>query len=176
MKIFPFTFKETLKLKLFDINTEKQIWDHPCRIQVTKRLRKAEIGSVITDFRDNGTAFAVEKRGDFFVLWREPEQEWDVDDASLEWFEEWRKHNPPPKKAFIFEYRNGKITKGDEKLITGENRKRRDPIIREEFKQLKEQGFSTKHIIKVLGKKYFLSPIRVRDIIYTSRKKNQGRQ
>ncbi len=56
-----------------------------------------------------------------------------------------------------------------------ENRIRRDRLIREEFKQLKEQGFSTKHTLKMLGEKYFLSPVRIRDIIYLAREKNPAR-
>ena len=59
-------------------------------------------------------------------------------------------------------------------MITSENRKRRDPLIRGEFKQHKNQGFSTKHTFKMLGEKYFLSPVRIRDIIYLAREKNQS--
>ena len=56
-----------------------------------------------------------------------------------------------------------------------ENRIRRDRLIREEFKQHKNQGFSTKHTLKMLGEKYFLSPVRIRDIIYLAREKNPAR-
>ena len=50
-------------------------------------------------------------------------------------------------------------------MSIGENRMRRDNAIRTEFKYFKDQGFKTGHIYRVLAEKYFLSSVRIRDIV-----------
>ncbi len=79
----------------FDLEYEKTKWEHPYRIQVSKPLRKGEVKSIIEDLTAQGIRCAVEKRAGMFIVWREPEQGWDVDDASLEWIQEWTSHKPP---------------------------------------------------------------------------------
>ena len=144
----------------FDLNTESEKWEHSYRIQVTNPLRRKDLLDFIEQNAGVITHYAIEKRENKFVLWREPEQEWDVDQASLEWIKEWNSHKPPPLKSLI-------IPKcGDEdNMAIGENRLRRDNAIRTEFDYLKNQGFKSGHIYKVLAEKYYLSPLRIRDIV-----------
>jgi len=144
----------------FDLNTESKKWEHPYRIQVTNPLRWKDMLDFIEQNAGVITHYAIEKRENKFVLWREPEQEWDVDQASLEWIKEWNSHKPPPLKSLI------KPKCGDDaNMAIGENRLRRDNTIRIEFNHLKNQGFKSGHIYKVLAEKYYLSPLRIRDIV-----------
>ena len=157
-------------MERFDLKAEKVKWEHPYRIQVTKPLHKREIATVIDYFRSQETNCAVEKRGGLFVVWREPEQEWDVDEATLEWIQEWTSQKPPPFEAFIHE------VKFDPENFEGimpktENRLRRDNAIRTEFVYLKKQGFKSGHIYRVLAEKFYLSPHRIRDIVTLTREK-----
>ena len=162
----------------FDIEAEKVKWEHPYRIQVTKPLHKREIATVIDYFRSQETNCAVEKRGGLFVVWREPEQEWDVDEATLEWIQDWTSHKPPLLEAFIEDPRSESGTRfrfdseKDEGIMPKtENRIRRDDAIRTEFAYLKKQGFKSGHIYRVLAEKYYLSPHRIRDIVTLTREK-----
>ena len=104
------------------------------------------------------------------MVWREPEQEWDVDNATLEWIDDWTSQKPPPFEAFIHEF------KFDPENFEGimpktENRIRRDDAIRTEFVYLKKQGFKSGHIYRVLAEKFYLSPHRIRDIVTLTREK-----
>jgi len=92
-------------MEKFNLESEKTKWEHPFRIQVTKPLRWYEIKDFIKNNTSAGSHYAVEKRAGKFVLWRVPEQAWDVDKASLEWFEEWTSQNPPPLENFIKEFK-----------------------------------------------------------------------
>ncbi len=158
-------------MKYLDIEAEKERWEHPYRIQVTKPLRKRKIGSIIEALHSQGVNCAVESRGNRFVLWREPEQEWDVDDASLEWIQEWTSHKPPPPEALIEEYQVNTKNGVEENMSVGENRRRRDEAIRTEFAYLKKQGFKSGHIYRALAEKFYLSPLRIRDIVTLTREK-----
>ena len=155
----------------FDINAESEKWEHPYRIQVSKPLRKWEVKSIIEDLTAQGISCAVEKRAGMFVVWREPEQEWDVDEASPEWLEEWTSHEPPSWGVFIAEFISETINEGDDKLVNQERRERRNREIYREFKHLKGQGFRLKHIFNLLADKYFLGSQRIRDIVYAERRR-----
>ena len=111
-----------------------------------------------------GSHYAIEKRAGKFVLWREPEQKWDVDDAQPEWIGEWTSQKPPQLEAFIKEFRIDP-EKEEEIMPKTENRIRRDDAIRTEFTHLKKQGFKSGHIYRVLAEKFYLSPHRIRDIV-----------
>ena len=157
-------------MKRIDLQIESEKWEHPYRIQVTKPLRKWELTSIIKRFATQGVNCAVEKRGNKFVLWRKPEQKWDIDDATPEWIDDWTSQKPPPFEAFIHEF------KFDSENFEGimpktENRIRRDNAIRTEFAYHKKQGFKSGHIYRVLAEKYFLSPYRIRDIVTLTREK-----
>ena len=145
-------------------------WEHPYRIQVTKPLRWYEMEAFIERNACVGSHYAIEKRAGKYVVWREPEQEWDVDEATLEWLKEWKSQKPPPLEAFIKEFR---IDPEEEEEIMPktENRIRRDNAIRAEFAYHKKQGFKSGHIYQVLAEKYYLSPHRIRDIVTLSREK-----
>ena len=163
-------------MERFDLKAEKVKWEHPYRIQVTKPLHKWEIGSMINTLNSQGVNCAVESRGNRFVLWREPEQEWDVEQASLEWIQEWTSHKPPPLEALI-EISQVKSENGvEENMSVGDNRLRRDEAIRTEFAFYKKQGFKSGHIYKVLAEKFYLSPLRIRDIVTLTREKMPKRQ
>ena len=154
----------------FNLEYEKAKWEHPYRIQVTKPLRWYEMESFIKKNTSAGSNYAIEKRAGKFVLWRAPEQEWDVDEASPEWLEEWTSQDPPPLEAFIKEF----VTEPKkEELIMpkSENVLRRDEAIRAEFEQYKKQGFRTGHIYRVIAEKYYLSPLRIRDIVTLAKNK-----
>jgi len=157
-------------MKKLDLESESQKWEHPYRIQVSKPLRRREIGSLIEDLTAQGINCAVEKKGGKFVVWREPEQGWDMNEASPEWIQEWTSQKPPPMKAFI-----GFVTiNGKEKIMPiTDNRFRRDEAIRAEFAEYKRQGFQSGHIYRVLAEKFYLSPHRVRDIVVLTREKRQ---
>ena len=152
-------------MKRLDIKSERKKWDHPYRIQVSNPLAWGEMLDFIEQNAGVFTQYAIEKRDNKFVLWREPEQGWDVDQASHDWIEEWTSHKPPPLTALI-EKSEVKPKYGDEdNMSIGENRMRRDNAIRTEFKYFKDQGFKTGHIYRVLAEKYFLSSARIRDIV-----------
>jgi len=153
----------------FDINCEKSKWEHPYRIQVTKPLNSYELNFFLAN--NTEYEYAIERRGSKFVVWRQPEQEWDVDKASLEWFEDWTSKTPPSKKA-IAKTIQPSVNKGNKSVMTAiENRWRRDEAIRTEFNYLRGQGFTSGHVYKVLAEKYYLSPLRVRDLVTSSKEK-----
>ena len=56
-------------------------------------------------------------------------------------------------------------------MSKSDNVLRRDEAIRAEFEQYKKQGFRTGHIYRVLAEKYYLSPLRIRDIVTLSKNK-----
>ncbi len=155
-------------MKKLDLENESQKWEHPYRIQVTKLLCKYDVILLVNENNYQGSQYAIERRGHKFALWRKPEQEWDVDQASPEWIQEWSSQKPPPMKAFI-----GFVTINGEKKIMPitDNRFRRDEAVRTEFAYLKKQGFQSGHIYRVLAEKFYLSPHRVRDIVILTREK-----
>ena len=153
-----------------NIEIESEKWEHPYRIQVTKLLRWDEIIPFIRRNACPGSYYAIERRRDFFVLWREPEQEWDVDEASLEWIDEWTLQEPPLLENIISEFKFDP-EKDEEIMPKTENRIRRDDAIRAEFAYLKKQGFQSGHLYRVLAEKFYLSPHRVRDIVTLTREK-----
>ena len=155
----------------FDLEYEKTKWEHPYRIQVTKLLRKWELTSIIKRFAAQGVNCAVEKRAGKFVLWREPGQKWDVDDATPEWLDEWTSQIPPSLENFVKEYRFDSQNGDEENMPISDNRLRRDEAIRAEFAHLKKQGFQSGHIYRVLAEKFYLSPHRIRDIVTLTREK-----
>ena len=154
----------------FDLEIEKTKWEHPFRIQVTKRLRWYEMEDFIKSSTIAGSHYAVEKRSGMFVLWREPEQEWDVDKATPEWIAEWTTMKPPPLENFIKEFTK-EAEKKEAIMPKSENLIRRDEAIRNEFEHLKKQGFKSGHLYRVLAQKFYLSPYRIRDIDISSREK-----
>jgi len=154
----------------FDLEYEKTKWEHPYRIQVTKPLRWYELEAFIKNNASSGASYAIEKRGGKFVLWRQPEAEWDAEKASPEWLREWTSQEPPPLEAFIKEFRT-EIEKEKEIMSKSENVLRRDEAIRAEYEQYKKQGFRTGHIYRVLADKYYLSPLRIRDIVTLAKNK-----
>ena len=156
-------------MKRLDIKSERKKWDHPYRIQVTSPLRMYEIIDFIEQNAEVFTNYAIEKRDFKFVLWREPEQSWDVDQASIEWLEEWTKFEPPPLEKFVERNRYKIIIGDDEEMKISENRLRRNEAIRTEYEHYRKQGFKSTHVYKVLGEKYFLSNLRIRDIVSTQR-------
>ena len=153
----------------FDLKTESEKWDHPYRIQVTNSLRLYEVIDFIKQNTGVLKHYAIEKRSNKFVLWRAPEQSWDVDDASLEWLEEWNKFEPPPLEKFVDRNRYKHLFGDVENMNISENRLRRDEAIRAEYEHYRKQGFKSTHVYKVLGEKYFLSTFRIRDIVSTQR-------
>jgi len=162
----------------FDLEYEKTKWEHPYRIQVTKPIRWYELESFIKKNAFTGAHYAIEKRAGKFVLWRQPEAEWDVDKASPEWLEEWTSQEPPPLEAFITiprlesGTRLGNETKKEKETMSkSDNMLRRDEAIRAEFEQYKKQGFRTGHIYRVLADKFYLSPLRIRDIVTLTKNK-----
>ena len=157
-------------MKKLDLESESQKWENPYRIQVTKLLCKYEIISFVNKNNYQGPRYAIEKRGNKFVLWRKPEQKWDIDDATPEWIQEWTSQKPPTMEALIgFVNRNGE----KEIMPTTDNRFRRDEAIRAEFAEYKRQGFQSGHIYRALAEKFYLSPHRVRDIVVLTREKRQ---
>jgi flagellar biosynthesis/type III secretory pathway protein FliH len=104
------------------------------------------------------------------VLWRQPEAEWDVEKAAPEWLEEWTSQEPPPLDAFIKELRT-ETEKEKEIMPKSDNLLRRDQAIQAEYEQYKKQGFRTGHIYRVLAEKYYLSPLRIRDIVTLAKNK-----
>jgi len=58
-------------------------------------------------------------------------------------------------------------------MPVGENRLRRDEEIRTEFRSLKNHGFKSGHIYSVLAKKFYLSPIRIKDIVTSVKERTQ---
>ena len=50
------------------------------------------------------------------------------------------------------------------------NQKDRNKSIREEIKQLVEQGFQVKLAISIVADKWYLSPATIRDIVYDKRR------
>ena len=158
-------------MKRIDLQIESENWEHQYRIQVTKPLRKWEIWSIIESFAAQRVNCAIEKRNTMFVIWREPEQEWDVDDATPEWLDEWTSQIPPSLENFVKEYRFDSQNGDEENMPISDNRLRRDEAIRAEFAEYKKQGFQSGHIYRVLAEKYFLSPYRIRDIVTLSREK-----
>jgi len=58
-------------------------------------------------------------------------------------------------------------------MPVGENRLRRDEDIWTEFKSMKSQGFKSIHIYNVLANKYYLSSVRVKDIVAYAKEKTQ---
>ena len=104
----------------FDIKS--QSWEHPYRIQVSKPLRRWEIGSIIEDLSIRGIACAVEQREDMFIVWRKPEQGWDIDDAPPEWVKEWTSQEAPALKDIIAKFE----IEGELPMPYGEMRIRRD--------------------------------------------------
>jgi hypothetical protein len=154
----------------FDLEYEKTKWEHPYRIQVTKPLRWYELEAFIKNNAAAGAHYAIEKRGGKFVLWRQPEAEWDVEKAAPEWLEEWTSQEPPPLEAFIKEFRT-EIEKEKEIMPKSDNLLRRDQAIQAEYEQYKKQGFRTGHIYRVLAEKFYLSPLRIRDIVTLSKNK-----
>jgi len=154
----------------FDINTEKANWAHPFRIQVSKYLRRWEVGTIVEQLIGQGISCAVEQRDNAFAVWRVPEQRWDVDEASLEWFDEWTREKAPSLENIITKY---EIT-GESNMPYTDMRIKRDRAIYQEFKYLKSQGFRLKHIFNILGEKYFLGYQRVRDIVYQEQKNDQN--
>ncbi len=153
----------------FDIKS--QSWEHPYRIQVSKPLRRWKIGSIIEDLNSRGISCAVERRDNMFIVWRRPEQRWDIDDAPPEWVKEWTSQEAPALENIIAEFN----IEGEQAMPYGEMRIRRDREIYNEFKYLKSQGFRLKHIFNVLGEKYFLGYQRVRDIVYQEQKNDQNK-
>ena len=153
-----------------NIESESEKWEHPYRIQVTKLLRWDEIIPFIRRNACPGSYYAIEKRHDKFVLWREPEQEWDVDAARLEWIDDWTSQKPPPLENFIHEFMF-KPENFESIMPKTENRRRRDDAIRTEFAYLKKQGFQSGHLYRVLAEKFYLSPHRIRDIVTLTREK-----
>ena len=159
-----------MKMDKFDLKYEKTKWEHPFRIQVTKPIRWYEMESFIEKNAGAGAHYAIEKRSGKFVLWREPEPEWDVDEATPEWITDWTSQKPPPLEAFIKEFRI--VPEKEEEIMPKtENRIRRDDTIRTEFTHLKKQGFQSGHIYRVLAEKFYLSPHRIRDIVTLTREK-----
>jgi hypothetical protein len=154
----------------FDLEYEKTKWEHPNRIQVTKPLRWYELEAFIKNNAAAGAHYAIEKRGGKFVLWRQPEAEWDVEKAAPEWLEEWTSQEPPPLDAFIKELRT-ETEKEKEIMPKSDNLLRRDQAIQAEYEQYKKQGFRTGHIYRVLAEKYYLSPLRIRDIVTLAKNK-----
>jgi hypothetical protein len=183
----------------FDLEYEKTKWEHPYRIQVTKPLRWYELEAFIKNNTTTGAHYAIERRGGKFVLWRQPEVEWDVEKAAPEWLQEWTSQEPPPLEAFIKEFRTeteketlvedlrsrpsttnkennrfaNRVPVSLEEIIMpkSENVLRRDEAIRTEYEQYKKQGFRTGHIYRVLADKYYLSPLRIRDIVTLTKNK-----
>lgn len=158
-------------MKNFDLEYEKTKWEHPFRIQVSKPLRRWQIGSVIEDLQARRISCAVEQRGERFIVWRQPEPSWDVDHAPPEWVKEWTSQAAPALENIIAKFE----IEGEQAMPYGEMRIKRDREIYNEFKYLKSQGFRLKHIFNVLGEKYFLGYQRVRDIVYTEQKNEQNR-
>jgi hypothetical protein len=154
----------------FDLEYEKTKWEHPYRIQVTKPLRWYELEAFIKNNAAAGAHYAIEKRGGKFVLWRQPEAEWDVEKAAPEWLQEWTSQEPPPLDAFIKEFRT-ETEKEKEIMPKSDNLLRRDQAIQAEYEQYKKQGFRTGHIYRVLAEKFYLSPLRIRDIVTLSKNK-----
>ena len=154
----------------FDLEYEKTKWEHPYRIQVTKPMRWYELEAFIKNNASAGASYAIEKRGGKFVLWRQPEAEWDVDKASPEWLREWTSQEPPPLEAFVKVFVI-KPKKEEAIMSKSENVLRRDEAIRAEYEQYKKQGFRTGHIYRVLADKYYLSPLRIRDIVTLAKNK-----
>ena len=159
-------------MKKIDLRTEREKWEHPYRIQVTKSLRWYELESFIERNAYACSHCAIEKRAGKFILWREPEQGWDVDEATSEWISDWTSQKPPPLEAFIKEFRID-AEKEEGIMPKTDNRIRRDDAIRTEFTNLKKQGFQAGHIYRVLAEKFYLSPHRIRDIVTLTREKNQ---
>ena len=154
--------------KHFEIDSQK--WDHPYRIQVSKPLRRGLIGSIIEDLNSRGISCAVVQRGDIFTVWREPEQAWDVDEASPEWVKEWTSQKVPSLNKIIAKFN----IEGESQMTYSEMRIRRNQEIYREFKHFKSQGFRLKHIFNLLGEKYFLGNQRIRDIVYTEQKNERN--
>jgi hypothetical protein len=162
----------------FDLEYEKTKWEHSYRIQVTKPLRWYELEAFIKNNTITGAHYAIERRGGKFVLWRQPEVEWDVEKAAPEWLEEWTSQEPPPLEAFVNVPRSEpgtrirtKLKKEKEIMPKSDNLLRRDEAIRAEYEQYKKQGFRTGHIYRVLAEKYYLSPLRIRDIVTLTKNK-----
>ena len=157
-------------MKRIDLEVESEKWEHLYRIQVTKLLCKSEIWTIIESFAAQRVNCAIEKRNTKFVVWREPEQKWDVNDATFEWLDEWTSQKPPSLENFVKEYRFD-TEKEVGIMPKTENRIRRDDTIRAEFAYLKKQGFQSGHIYQVLAEKFYLSPHRIRDIVILTREK-----
>ena len=160
-----------MKMDKFDLKYEKTKWEHPFCIQVSKSLRRWEIGSIIEDLNDRGISCAVVQQGDMFIVWRVPEQVWDVDEASPEWVKEWTSQKAPALKTIISEFN----IEGESQMTYSEMRIRRNQEIYREFKHFKSQGFRLKHIFNLLGEKYFLGNQRIRDIVYTEQKNERNK-
>lgn len=151
-------------MKDFDLEKEKNKWEHPFRIQVTKLLRWYELEEFIRKNTSLGSHYAIEKRSGMFALWRAPEPEWDVLKASPEWIAEWTSMQPPPLEKFIKVFKK-ESEKKKALMPKSVNIIRRDEAICSEFDHLKKQGFKSWHLYKVLGEKFYLSPFRIRDIV-----------
>ena len=161
-----------------NIEIESEKWEHPYRIQVSKLLRWVEMELFIKRSACPGSHYAIEKRAGRFILWREAEQEWDVEEATVEWIDDWTSQKPPLLEAFIHDPRSESGTgfmfdpENFESIMPKtENRIRRDDAIRTEFAYLKKQGFQSGHLYRVLAEKFYLSPHRIRDIVTLTREK-----
>jgi len=144
---------------------------HPYKIQVSKPLRRWKIASLIEDLNSRGISCAVEQQDDMFIVWRKPEQDWDIDNAPPEWVKEWTSQVAPALENIIAKFE----IEGEKPMPYGEMRIRRDQEIYREFKYLKSQGFRLKHIFKLLGEKFFLGNQRIRDIVYQEQKTDQNK-
>jgi len=144
----------------FTIEAEKSKWDHPYRVQVSKNLHYYEIGPFVEDLLNRGINCAVEKRGESFSVWRIPEQKWDVDDAIMEWFDEWSRSQPPAVENIVARF---EVLDKQGKAFC----KKRDRDIYVEFQRLKNHDLPLTQILNDLSEKFFLSTQRIREILFS---------